>query len=75
MLELFGTPLSELPLKIFENNYVKELEKLIDIIINDNLKENKELINQIDNIIYKIFKLNQNEINFVENFYIKKEIN
>ena len=67
--------MSELPLKIFENNYVKELEKLIDIIINENLKENKELINQIDNIIYKIFKLNQNEIDFVENFYIKKEIN
>ena len=75
MLELFGTPLSELPLKIFENDYVKELEKLIDIIINENLKENKELINQIDNIIYKIYELNQNEIDFVENFYKKKEIN
>ena len=75
MLELFGTPLSELPLKIFENDYVKELEKLIDIIINENLKENKELINQIDNIIYKIYELNQNEIEFVENFYKKKEIN
>ncbi len=72
ILELFGTPLSEIPLKIFDNKINKEIELLSDKIINNKLGTNLESINKINDIIYKTYKLSETEIKFVENFYIQK---
>ena len=71
-LELFSTPLSEIPLKIFDHNINKQIEELSDKIINGTSNTNLETENKINDIIYKAYKLNDKEIKFVENFYIEK---
>lgn len=72
ILELFGTPLSELPLKIMDNEICIKLEALIDKIFYSDLNVISELANKIDKIIYKYYELNDKEIDFVENFYNEK---
>jgi len=75
ILELFGTPLSEIPLKIFDNKINKEIERLSDKIINNKSSANLESKNKINDIIYKNYKLSEKEINFVENLYNQKQLN
>ena len=72
ILELFGTPLSEIPLKIFDNKINKEIKLLSDKIINSKLGANSEYINKIDDIIFKAYELTEKEINFIDNFYTQK---
>ena len=72
-LELFSTPLSEIPLKILDNKNNQEIKKLL--VNYFNVKENKEknkIINQIDFIIYKAYQLSDNEISYIEDFFSKQ---
>jgi len=71
-LELFSTPLSEIPLKIFDNKINNEISLLSNKIINSKLDTNLESINKIDDIIYKAYELSEKEVNFIDNFYIQK---
>lgn len=72
-LELFFTPLSEIPLKILSNENTQEIKKLLINIIN--IKDDKEkikIVNRIDSIIYKDYQLSDSEISYVEDFFSKQ---
>jgi adenine-specific DNA-methyltransferase len=69
-LELTGTPVSEIPIKIVENNTQNEFIELIDQIlvlklnnINANISHLKK---SIDKLVYKIYSLSDEDINLVE---------
>jgi len=70
ILELFSTPLSEIPLKIFEKKINDKIEKLVHNNTNNKQAEKDiKMINQIDSIIYSVYQLSEEEIDYVEKFF------
>ena len=71
-LELYHTPLSEIPIKLFEE---KDIIYLANCLKNIEEKKNIRNINfndmQINNKIYELYKLTSEEIKYLENFYPK----
>ena len=71
-LELYHTPLSEIPIKLFEE---KDIIYLANCLKNIEEKKNISNINfndmQINNKIYELYKLTSEEIKYLENFYPK----
>jgi len=71
-LELYHTPLSEIPIKFFEEKDIIYLANCLK-----NIEENKNIKNinfndaQINNKIYELYKLTNEEIKYLENFYPK----
>lgn len=79
-LELYATPLSEIPIKEIEIEKQNEIISLVDVIItlkksndystNSSKKlEVKNLKNKIDNLIFDIYGFNEKEKTFIINFY------
>ncbi len=72
-LELFFTPLTEIPLRIIDTKSTQQIKDLITNILN--LEDKKEITknsNQIDTIIYKVYQLSNKEVDYVEDFFSKK---
>ena len=72
-LELFSTPLSEIPLRILNTKSTEEISDLTKNILN--LDDKKEIIknsNQIDSVIYKAYQLSNHEVDYIEEFFSKK---
>jgi adenine-specific DNA-methyltransferase len=73
MLELYRTPLSEVPIFIPSMDKREKIINLVDDIIkeknnlNFNTRNDKEDL--LDNIIYKMFNLSQGEIDAIEKLY------
>ena len=56
----------QLPFPILSSETKNELENSIDRIL---IKENSEAINKIDKLIYKIFNLRKEEIQYIKILY------
>ena len=72
-LELFSTPLSEIPLRILNTKSTEEISDLTKNILN--LDDKKEIIknsNQIDSVIYKAYQLSNHEVDYIEEYFSKK---
>ena len=70
-LELYFTPLSEIPLKILDSEHNEKIKKLlISLFITKDNKEKIKIVNQIDSILYQAYQLSDNEINYIENFFL-----
>ena len=70
MLELYLTPLSEIPIPKDKNNYASKIVKLVENII-EKKKGNSELDTssierQIDELIYNLYELTDEEIKIIE---------
>jgi len=70
MLELYLTPLSEIPIPLDKSNNSHEILKLVDNII-EKKKENPlldtiYLENKIDELVYKLYDLTEEEIKIIE---------
>ena len=67
MLELFLTPLSEIPIK-YSELYFRDLEETVELLLT---KKNNtdELEEKIDDLVYKIYNLTDDEIKLVKDFY------
>ncbi|MBU4222331.1 MAG: hypothetical protein KKA10_12095 [Euryarchaeota archaeon] len=79
MLELYLTPLSEIPIKNISKDESKPFINLVDQILSltnspdylDSLEKKarvKTLENEIDQLVYKLYDLNPEEIKIVEGF-------
>lgn len=68
MLELYGAPLEEIPIKK-PNDRVKSsiIDSVTEILANDRYYE--EELKNIDNELYSLFQLTEEEIKFVEDYY------
>lgn len=62
-LKILKDNIQQLPIPILENQQKKELENLVDKIIN----ENKSLDN-LNSFVYRIFKITKAEIAYIENY-------
>ena len=67
-LELYGKPLEELPIKIFDKKLSDEVIKKTNKLIENFSDEEFDRLNQI---IYKLYKLSKEEIEVVEDLYSK----
>lgn len=70
MFELYGTPLSEIPIKIIDIDEQQKFVKKVDAII-ETKQENcnssiNDLMCKIDSMIYKLFELTEEEIEIIE---------
>ena len=72
LFELYQKPLSETPIIIPEKNIQLEIEKYVDMILNNSNAEDAE--NKINEIIYSIYNINLDEINEIEKEYSKGNI-
>lgn len=70
ILELYEQPLSEIPIKLINNELKEQVVELVSkIVSNKSFGLNTDsLENKLDNIIYQIFGLTNEEIDIVENF-------
>ena len=68
MLELYGKPLEELPIKFAEINLQEKVSKIVKELKN---KYNLKQFNNLNKCIYEIFDLSNEEIKIVENLYEK----
>lgn len=70
MLELYATPLKEIPIKIVsdeeQQKYVQIVERIIELKKLD--KDTQELENQIDEMVYDLYELTEEEKELVRNF-------
>lgn len=64
MLELYGKPLEEIPVKKIENKYMVQINELVDEIIKGHSIEENE--NQINHILYQAYNLSEEEIKTIE---------
>jgi adenine-specific DNA-methyltransferase len=73
-LELYHKPLTEIPIKFFEEKITLDLENYIDQILNNkkSIDEIKKIDKKINSIVYQAYKLTSEEINYIENFYPKE---
>ena len=73
MLELYQKPLSEIPIRIAHESVQLELVNIIDNIIDKKLSNPLCDISvheaEIDSMVYRIYSLTDNEIQFVEKMY------
>jgi len=83
ILELFQTPLSEIPIKKLPQERQKPFIKLVDQILSitkeDNYLDNsdkqakvKRLEKEIDNLVYNLYELTPKEIKIIEEFNEKR---
>lgn len=74
-LELYQKPLSETPIKFTSPNIQNKIVNLVNQILHlkktDNSIDTSSLENEIDNIIFKIFKLTEQEIMAINKFCLK----
>jgi adenine-specific DNA-methyltransferase len=73
ILELFGTPLSEIPIRIVEKNKQEEIISLVNMILDygpnsgsTNIERVKLIEKELNNKVYELYKLDPSEINLVE---------
>ena len=72
-LELVHKPLTEIPIKFFEEKITLDLENYIDQILNNkSIDEIKKIDKKINSIVNQAYKLTPEEINYIENFYPKE---
>lgn len=64
MLELYGTPLEEIPIKVAELEERNEVVDLVDKLLND--PENPDLMEALDSVVYRIFGITEEERKIVE---------
>lgn len=76
ILELYVTPISEIPIKMLNQNLQNNLVELIDIILINiqNIDETDYYISKIDSLIYEYYNLSEEEISFVESFFKNKRL-
>jgi adenine-specific DNA-methyltransferase len=78
-LELYGTPLSEIPIKLIPKNeqklFIDQVEKILSLSYSENYAQNKEkqeqvrlLESKIDQMVYELYDLSPEEISAVEDF-------
>ena len=68
MLEMYGAPLEEIPIKKPDIEDMRLIEQEVESIITSKNNEDKHLA-IIDSIVYKIYGLNNEEIKFVEDYH------
>jgi adenine-specific DNA-methyltransferase len=71
MLELYGRPLEEVPIKVTAINYQKKVSKVVKDL---KYKYDLNKFNNLNKYIYEIFDLSKDEIKIVENLYPKNII-
>ena len=64
VLELYGKPLEEIPIKSASTEQTKQIVDLVDAMQNDGINSN--LLQSIDNIVYDIYGLSEIEKRIVE---------
>lgn len=70
-LELYLEPLQFVPIKKISKEEQISFIKIVNQILKD--KKNKEVLkSELDKKIYKLYNLNEEEINYIEEFYNKK---
>ena len=67
-LELYGKPLDELPIKLFDNELSDEVIKITKKLIEKFSSTDFDKLNQV---IYKLYNLSNGEVEIVENLYSK----
>lgn len=66
MMELYGAPLSEIPIKDICIDTQKNIESMVDIIINTSDEKLKyDNMNKIDDILFKVYNLSKEEILYI----------
>lgn len=72
MLELYRTPLSEIPISLPNPDIEEKLTSIVDSIINDKMTEANYDISdrqsQIDEIVYDLYNLSEDEKEVIRNF-------
>lgn len=65
-MELYGAPLSEIPIKDICIDTQKNIESMVDIIINTSDEKLKyDNMNKIDDILFKVYNLSKEEILYI----------
>jgi len=78
-LELYGTPLSEIPVKVIsteqQQSYIDLVDKILSICYSDDYHNNEikqskvsALEKELDHMIYGLYELSESEMNYVESF-------
>lgn len=67
MLELYGKPLEEIPIKEPDKETASYLSMLVDKVISAS-EEIAPLLAEIDNAIYSLYGLSDKEIEITENY-------
>lgn len=67
MLELYGKPLEEIPIKAPDENSKKQIIDYVEMLLSDENCNLIEVQSNIDEIIYKMYGLTKEEIEFIEN--------
>lgn len=63
-------PLMEIPIVIPFEDYEKRIIKLVEKRINNNDEEENIIIeNEIDNLVYKLYRLTEEEIKIIDNYF------
>jgi len=75
VLELFPTPLKQIPIPKMKNNIADEIKNHVSKILNNNLTndEQNKIENRINELVYKLYDLNENEIKVINDFWNTKQ--
>ena len=68
ILELYGKPLEELPIKLFDKELSEEVISITNKLIEKFTSVEFDKLNQA---IYKLYKLSKEEVEVIENLYSK----
>ena len=77
VLELFQKPLTEIPIKLMDeqmqNSLICKAEKIMEMKIEDNFADTSNLENEINEAIYREFNFTEEEIKIIKSIYNKGE--
>ncbi len=78
LLELYQTPLSEIPIKIGsifqQEQIINNVNKVLEVKKISKEVNTTQIQDEIDNMIYSLYEINEEERNFIENVYEKGEL-
>ncbi len=66
LLELYGAPLEELPIKSADNETIRDVVLVVDKLLKD--PKNTNYQQELNRIVYKIFELTEEEVKIIENY-------
>ena len=66
MLEMFGAPLEEIPIKVPSDEFKDKITKIVDLLLDDNSQSDFYI--EIDELIYDLFDLSPEEKEIMRNY-------
>lgn len=66
MLEMFGAPLEEIPIKVPSDEFNDKITKIVDLLLDDNSQSDYYI--EIDELIYDLFDLSPEEKEIMRNY-------